>query len=573
MPQFPTWPLLRLTSLGALALAAACSDDGSGDPASDAGSEVSLDATDAGETGSDAADDGSGTDTDGSGDTGFDTGVDTGLDADASDTAEDADAPVGRPYPEPGAWPANRGPGGPAASFTEDQLYVNCAYLDGGPLDTTDHHNLVVMYDGYLVMPWAPEWGGGGLTFFDVSDPCNPTVVGTGYSRSMRETHAIGFSQHADGRWAVVNQVGALLQPGRAGVQFWDVSDPSAPAAVADMELPGAMYPDSYARVPLAVFWQAPYAYVASADNGVHIVDATDPTQPEFVGQYVFDPVLRAGQVHAIGNLLVVTAAEGPRTVLLDISDPAQPVFLNEFLTVDEFDIPRANYFSNVSGGYAWYARKEGGGGLFVYDIRDPLNPTKAGQFFSLGNGGYVFVKEGLAFVGESGTAAIYDVSDLANITQVTRLDLEGDLDTLTPIGNIAVLSVDDEANPNEGTAMAPYATEPDSVPPAVNWVYPDDGSDGLSTTSRVGLSFTEMVDANSAWEGSVRLYVTGTDPAVTRVDGIISTQEAIVNFFPVEPLSPSTSYTLEVPAGGIVDYNGNAIVEPFTMTFTTGAE
>jgi hypothetical protein len=46
---------------------------------------------------------------------------------------------------------------------------------------------------------------------------------------------------------------------------------------------------------------------------------------------------------------------------------------------------------------------------------------------------------------------------------------------------------------------------------------------------------------------------------------------EAIVNFWPDEPLLPSTSYTLEIPAGGIEDFSGNAIEEPFTATFTTG--
>jgi hypothetical protein len=495
---------------------------------------------------------------------------------DDAGAAADADAELQQlplSYPDPGAWPENSGPGGPARTFEEDELYEHCAYLDGGELDVSDHHNLVVMYDGYLVMPWAPEWGGGGLTFFDVSDPCEPETVGTGYSASMRETHSIGFSQHAGGRWAVVNQVGTLLQIGGAGIQFWDVSDPTAPEAVADIELPGAMYPDAYAVVPLAVFWQAPYVYVASADNGVHIVDASDPTAPEFVGQYTFDPILRAGQVHAIGNLLVVSAAEGPRTALLDISDPSEPTLITEFVTEDSLGLPRENYFSNVSGGYSWYARKDSGGGLFVYDIRDPSNPQKAGEYLSLGNGGYVFVKEGLAFVGESESAAIYDVSNLDEITQVARLQLEGDLDTVTPIGNIAVLSVDDEAELNKGTAMAPYAVDPDTTPPAVNWVYPDDGATGLAVTSRIGLSFTEMVDANSAWEGSVRLYEADTEPAVTRVEGVISTQEAIVNFWPTEPLKPGTQYVLEVLAGGVTDYSGNAIEEAFTMSFTTAGE
>lgn len=543
-----------------LPLAAACSDDGGDD------TDAALDATDTTDTADASAD----VETDATDDTSADANGDVSDGSGDVTDADDADVAVARPYPEPGAWPANHGPGGPNVTFTEEELYVTCSYLDGGELDTTDHHNLVVMSDGYLVMPWAPEWGAGGLTFFDISDPCNPQVAGTGYSTQMRETHAIGFSAYNERKWAVVNYVGQLLSPGDAGIQFWDVTDPTAPEAVSGIGLPGAMYPDSYARVPLAVFFQAPYAYVASADNGVHVVDATDPENPEFVTQFTFDPIMRAGQVHAIGNLLVVTAAEGPQTALMDISDPRDPQLITTFLTEDLSGVARENYFSNVQGGYSWYARKSSGGGLFAYDITDPENPVKAGEYHSLGNGGYIFVKDDLAFVGESSVAVIYDVSDLDNVVPVTQLHLEGDLDTLTPIGNMAVLAVDDEANPNEGTAMAPYQLEPDSAAPYVNWVYPDDGSTDLATTSRIGLSFNEMVDPGSAWEGSVRLYETDTDPALTRVDGYISTQEALVNFSPRTPLQPGTSYTLEVPAGGIVDYNGNAVEETFTMTFTT---
>src|SRR5690606_6542733 len=80
--------------------------------------------------------------------------------------------PEPNPYPEPDAWGGTTGPGGPNVGFTPEQLYQHCAYLDGGTGDTTDHHNLVVMYDGLLMMPWAPEWGSGGITFFNIADPC-----------------------------------------------------------------------------------------------------------------------------------------------------------------------------------------------------------------------------------------------------------------------------------------------------------------------------------------------------------------------------------------------------------------
>jgi hypothetical protein len=75
------------------------------------------------------------------------------------------------------------------------------------------------------------------------------------------------------------------------------------------------------------------------------------------------------------------------------------------------------------------------------------------------------------------------------------------------------------------------------------------------------------MVAPKSAWEGSVRLYE--TDNPSVRVPGQINVQESVVNFSPDGVLTPGTSYTFEIPAGGIVDYNGNAVAEPFSLTFT----
>lgn len=514
-------------------------------------------------------------------DDGDDTSIDGGQDADAPE--EDAGATDAGPapylelcdpafdpgaFPAPDAWGPNSGPGGPAVTFTEDDRYETCAYLDGGELDTTEHHNLVTMYDGYLLMPWAPESGNGGLTFWDFSDPCAPVVRGTGHSPTMRESHSIGFSS-IGGQWAVVDSVEAYLMFGGGGIQFWDVSDTSAPEPVANLNLEGFFYPDAYARVALSVFWQAPFVYVGAADNGVYIVDATDPMNARVVGQYSWEPTLRVGQVQVVGNLLIATAAEGPRTALLDVSDPLnpQPIPGGDFLARDSSGEPRGAYFTNFTGGKVYYANKDGGGGVMVYDVSDPENPTFLGENISDGNGGYVFVKDDLAFVGESSFAAIYDLTGMPDIAEVTRLDLEGDLDTITPIGNVAVLSVDADAIEDQGSSVIPYELEPDTASPSVTFVWPADGASAVPVTSRVGVTFGEFVDVKSAFEGSVRL--TETDSG-DRVPGVVSAQETIVNFHPYCPLASGTSYTLEIPAGGIVDFNGNATTEAFTATFTT---
>jgi hypothetical protein len=256
---------------------------------------------------------------------------------------------------------------------------------------------------------------------------------------------------------------------------------------------------------------------------------------------------------------------------MLDVTVPGapQPLPGGDFDLVDDADVSHEAYFSNLAGGYMYYAVKNGGGGLLVYDIHDPSAPAYAGQFDSGGNGGYVFVKDDLAFVGESDFAAIYDVADHSAITQVTTMLLEGDLDTVTPIGNMVALAVDEGAVPDQATALAPYATEVDTTPPRVTWSVPDDGATGLGATSRIGVTTSEMIDPKSAFAGSVRVYEKGVDQAFGRVDGHISVQENVINFAPVGVFTPGATYVFEIPAGGIVDYNGNAIEEAFSLEFT----
>lgn len=491
-------------------------------------------------------------------------------------------APRGGPDPEPAtppaplapdAWGGTTGPGGPNTSFDLGDLWEGCSYLDGGP-DDSDHHNLVVPWDGYLLMPWAAEWSSGGLSFFDVRDPCAPTKVGEGYAASMRETHSVGFAT-VDGRdYAAVNYHGGIdfeIEELVGGIQIWDITDVTAPTHVVDVRLPGYMYPDAYQRVTLSVFWQHPVLYASSADNGVHIIDTTNPESPEFVQLYTFDPVFRLGTFHVMGTVAMAGAAEGTRTILMDVSDPfdPQPLPGGEFTVTDAGGTPTEYYFSNVGASWALFARKEGGGGPIAYDISDPSNPTRLGSFESGGNGGYVSVQHEAVFVGESSFAGVYDFSDPLAPVQLGTADLPGDLDTATPVGNVVALAVDDESEPGQATMLVPWSMEPDARGPSVGMSFPRDGDTFVATTARVGLVFDEMVEPRSVFAGSLRV----TDAAGWPVDGWWTAQENVVNFSPADSLEADTTYVVTAPAGGITDFVGNATVADWTIRFSTGAE
>lgn len=469
------------------------------------------------------------------------------------------------------------GPGGPSTAFQASEINTVCGYLDAGPNDV-DHHDLVSMIDGYLLLPWAHEAGGGlpagyngsatptaGLAVFDFHDPCHASLVANVEHKKLRETHTMGYALGQE-RFLAINDFN--------GVQLWDVTDATQPSLASRLELPGVFYPDAYARVVMMEFYQAPYLYAAAGDNGMFIIDATDPRNPVLVAEWHPDVPMRVGLVHAVGNLLVVQAMEGSAVVLLDISDPKTPTFVNSYFMLDSSEHARAQYFGNVNGGYTWHARKENGGGLIIMDIHDPMNPTFVGDTYENtdgAGGGYVILKEGIAFTGQSGYEEALDVTDPSQPTQVMRFDMQdvGDQDFIVPVGNVAVLNTDEPKEPacrGKASQVMPFSTEPDTRAPKVNWVIPEDGERDLAVTSRVGITLDEWIEPASVDLASFRVI----DSCGHQLDGQYSVQDGTVNFWPKARLVRGGKYEVVIPAGGIVDYSGNAVAEDFRSTFET---
>lgn len=466
-------------------------------------------------------------------------------------------------FPDPDAGPAWLGPGGPAVALDGVEPFTPCAYLDPGPADRHDVHNGVYPWRGYAVMPFARDIGEGGVALFDVSDPCLPARVGVTAELSMRETHTAAFA-HLEGDRAGDWMVATDL----LGVQFWDLSDPTEPRLAHRMQLPGVTFvPGSYPRTVHSAWWQVPWLYVAGADNGLYVVDASDPLAPVLVDQVVFDPPLRAGFVTAMGSTLYVGGSEESEALLLDISDPAapRPIPGGRFQVADGDGVPREAYASSLAGPWALFARTEDGSGVIAFDLTDREAPAYVADLRTEGNGGYVFHDEGHLFVGESDVARVLSF-DGAEMRVVGEVRMPGDLDTLMPYGNVALLSADEEAEQGQATAVVPWRAEVDTTGPVVLHTDPSDGATGVAPTARLGIGFSEFIEPSSAFAGSLRLW----GPDGEAVPGSGSAQESIAAYTPLVHLEPGT-YTAEVVAGGVMDANGNAVAETHAWTFTVG--
>lgn len=469
-------------------------------------------------------------------------------------------------FPAPDAWGPTTGPGAPRVSFTAEELFQPCAWLLGGPQDV-EHHNLAVMVDGLMLLPWAPEDGGGGITLFDVADPCAPVKVGEAYSPLMRESHTIGLSL-GERRYAAVD----YLEPdGSGGVGIWDITDPAAPRWASQVKVPGHTYPDSYTRLTLSVTWQGDFIYAATTGLGVFIIDAHDPLAPEVVGEIRFDGPHIVGQFLVFGNRAMASSAGLSRTVLMDVSDLLAPAVVpgGDFATTDVDGVTkRPYYFSNLGARWGLFARSKDGGGPMVYDISDPTIPTLVSQVRTdLGDGGYIFQHEDHLFVGDSAFGTVYDFRDPSTPTPIGTFNLRGDLDTVTPIGQVAIVSVDEKGDPGQASAVIPWSAEPDARGPTPGMTSPAASERFVATTGRVGVVFDEMIEPISAFPGSFRVW---TDAGEV-VTGKFNVAENVVNFTPDAPLSPNTAYNVHLPAGGIADISGNPMTEALSFRFSTG--
>ena len=183
-------------------------------------------------------------------------------------------------------------------------------------------------------------------------------------------------------------------------------------------------------------------AYIADGNNGLVVVDVSDPTDPVRVGGY-YDSNYAQG-VAVSGDYAYVADGTGG-LVVVDVSDPPDPTW------VGGYDASDYAYGVAVSGGYAYVADRDSG--LVVVDVSDPANPTRAGGY-DTGSaqsvavaGGYAYVADGsgglVVLEPDSDGDGVADVYDLFPSDPEEWADTDGDGvgDNGDPMPNNALLS------------------------------------------------------------------------------------------------------------------------------------
>jgi hypothetical protein len=224
----------------------------------------------------------------------------------------------------------------------------------------------------------------GGLDVIDISNPLAPTKIA---HLNIANTEPNGVSTFGDY---------ALVGTGSGGIVTVDISNPASPTVCGTLATSG--------DVERSVV-EGQYAYFANGSS-LLVVDVSDPCSLHIEGTCAL-PGTKHYFVAVAGKYAFVNDwSSGGGVCIVDITDPANPAYL---ITIDNH---KATRHIVVDGQYLYVGC--GDNGIYVYDIRDPLNALEIGHFETTGaviatalHGEELFISD------RPGNFRVVDVADL----------------------------------------------------------------------------------------------------------------------------------------------------------------
>jgi len=449
---------------------------------------------------------------------------------------------------------AQSGPGIPSITYPANDMFSVISTVGNGSYGTA------MMVDGYLGLLRT----NGGLQLYDISNPYLPVQHVATPSMGLSEPHTYALTTAFGGRHLIVIRGSGL---GGTGFGVWDLSNSSQPTLTANYTVPGVQ--GGYATGLFWLFAQNDVIYCPAGSLGLFIVDASTPTAPVVAAQIPksalggFNTVL----AYAVGNTLVLANSDGGAGfALLDIGDPFNPVLLH---SDPNTSIP---YSGQVNGGKFFVAAVSnciscpGGnlGSFATYEI-GPSAFTAVSTSGLPSRGGSAVVQDKYVHIAASSNyVKVHPAEPTAVVVGTTANPTQGgDIDWVTPIGNLVALG-DDQGG---GTKLVPHQVGPDKFGASVTMIVPANNAVQQAVTSRIGLTFSDMVDIDSLDPTTLLVRPVGGQA----IAGSYSSQLGIVNFSPAAPLLPNTTYEVVVPQGGIRDWAGNGTPKTVTSVFSTG--
>ncbi|HOC41751.1 MAG TPA: hypothetical protein PKJ99_01935 [Thermoanaerobaculales bacterium] len=208
-------------------------------------------------------------------------------------------------------------------------------------------------------------------------------------------------------------------------LQIADVSDPSTPRVVGDVELPWLV---------LGISASGGYVYVAAGD-GLRVIDARVPAAPVQVGFIATQGL--AIDVAVAGNFAYLADGSAGLRVI-DVASPTTPV------EVASVDTPNLAIDVALAGGYAYVA--DVGTGLHVIDVGVPAASHQVGHLDTPGVAYGVAVANSYVFVAaEAAGLRVIDAATVDEPVEVGFIDTPGLAYGVAVAGGFAYVADDTE--------------------------------------------------------------------------------------------------------------------------------
>lgn len=321
----------------------------------------------------------------------------------------------------------------------EPEDRIAAAFLHGGPTTpsgvTLQHFKLLGHHDLGADVDFGDVWGfgnfayigtrcgpdiqgGAGVRVVDISDPTNPVLVSTlGTPEFTRAEDVVVRHVSTPSFTGDLAAVGIQLCFGSGhasaitGLRFYNVTDAAHPTEVGEWDLHravGCHEIDLVQRADETVLAGCARNLVDQENGsvGVHVVDATNPADPQEISTFSLDvnPVSGVGCfpvqfAHSVrftedGQTMYVSYWDAG-TVNVDLSDPTSPTEVATTQIVPP-DSDGDNHSMTLANGGTWmvinqeddspvscpgHPEFDGFGKAWVFDNSDPANPTLLGTF------------------------------------------------------------------------------------------------------------------------------------------------------------------------------------------------
>jgi large repetitive protein len=270
-----------------------------------------------------------------------------------------------------------------------------------------------------------------------------------------------------------------------------------------------------------------------------------------------------------LGNLLFFTPGDDQSGMaVFDIGDPENPVLLDTLTGnirqyTNAWQIWR-NYVVLMDGDNT--NGPDGNANALIIDISDPTNLSIAATVpYDDLPGRYVHFQDEYAFAGRFNRGTKFNMETLT-VERVFTPPSGGFGDfQWVPLGHLLLVS-SSEINASRSYLFA-HQDGLDTTPPTIGYHLPVDGALNQPVTTVIGLVINEVLDSTTVDDQTIQVRPVDDQPIAGVV---IDSNYDVVNFVPVEPLLPDTTYEVRIVAGGIHDVAGNAI-EEYVFYFSTG--